>query len=413
MIQIKSIKAREILNSRGEPTVEAEVKTEEGIFRASTPSGTSRGKYEAVELKDGGNRFFGRGVLRAVKNIKEIIGPKLKGQDVTNQKKIDEILIELDNTKDKSKIGANAILAVSVACLRAGAVAKKIPLYSYISQICRGWASVALPMACFNILNGGVHAGNDLDIQEFMIIPQMESFKENLKIGVEIYQEFKKILEKRFGKSAVNLGDEGGFAPPLNKTKDALDLIMEAIKSAGYVEEVKIGLDCAASEFFKNGKYLLEGEKFGSEELLNFYQYLVKKYPILFFEDPFEQDDWQGWQKLISNFQFLIPKPLVIGDDLTVTNPQRIKQAYKKKACNAVIIKPNQIGTVTETIKAAKLAKEFEWKIIVSHRSGDTCDDFIADLAVGISADFIKSGAPARGERVAKYNRLLRIEEGL
>jgi len=252
-------------------------------------------------------------------------------------------------------------------------------------------------------LNGGMHAGNDLDIQEFMVIPQMEGFKENLRIGVEIYQELKKILEKRFGKSAINLGNEGGFAPPLNKTKHALDLIMEAIKSAGYVEEVKIGLDCAASKFFKGGKYILENKKLNSEELLNFYQDLTKEYPILFFEDPFEQDDWQAWEKM-SNL-------LVVGDDLTVTNPERIKKAHEKKACNGMILKPNQIGTVSETIEAAKLAKEFGWKIIVSHRSGDTCDDFIADLAVGISSDFIKSGAPARGERATKYNRVLRIEE--
>ena len=398
---IKLIRAREIINSRGEPTVEAEVETEDGVFRASVPSGASKGKYEAVELKDGGSRLFGQGVLKAVGNIKEIIEPNLKGKDVLNQEKIDQTLIQLDNTKDKSKIGANAILAVSIACCQAGAKAKNISLYKYISQISN--STFKLPQPCFNVLNGGAHAGNDLDIQEFMIIPQMESFKENLRIGTEIYQKLKKILEKRFGKSAINLGDEGGFAPPLNKTKQALDLIMEAIKSAGYVGKVKIGLDCAASEFFKKGKYILESKKLNPEELLNFYESLAKEYPILFFEDPFEQDDWQAWEKM-SNL-------LVVGDDLTVTNPERIKEAYEKKACKGVILKPNQIGTVTETIEAAKLAKEFKWKIIVSHRSGDTCDDFIADLAVGISADFIKSGAPARGERVAKYNRLLRIEQ--
>lgn len=398
---IKLIRAREIINSRGEPTVEAEVETEDGIFRASVPSGASKGKYEAVELKDGGDRLFGQGVLKAVQNIKEIIEPNLKGKDVSNQEKIDQILIQLDNTKDKSKIGANAILAVSIACCKAGAKAKKVSLYKYISQISD--STFKLPKPCFNVLNGGAHAGNDLDIQEFMIIPQMESFKENLRIGVEIYQELKKILEKKFGKSAINLGDEGGFAPPLNKTKHALDLVMQAIKSAGYVGKVKIGLDCAASEFFKKGKYILESQEFDSKELLNFYEDLAKEYPILFFEDPFEQDDWPAWEKM-SNL-------LVVGDDLTVTNPERIKKAHEKKACKGIILKPNQIGTVTETIKAAKLAKEFKWKIIVSHRSGDTCDDFIADLAVGISADFIKSGAPARGERVVKYNRLLRIEQ--
>ncbi|NCP17012.1 phosphopyruvate hydratase [bacterium (Candidatus Gribaldobacteria) CG_4_9_14_3_um_filter_36_15] len=403
MMKIISLGARKILNSNGNWTVEAEVETGEGVFKASVPSGTSKGKYEAVEIAP----------ERAVENIERIIVPKLKGKEIGDQKEIDHFLIKLDGTENKSKLGANAILAVSIACLRAGAVAKKIPLYSYISQICRGRASANLPMACFNILNGGVHGGNDLDIQEFMIIPQMGSFRENLKIGAEIYQTLKKILEKKFGKSAANLGDEGGFAPPLNKTKDALELIMKAIKSAGYSEKVKIGLDCAASEFFSQGKYNFEGEKVTAEELLKFYQGLLKKYPILFFEDPFEQDDWQSWKSFRYKLQTTNYKLFVVGDDLTVTNPQRIKQAYKKKACSAVIIKPNQIGTVTETIEAAKLAKEFEWKIIVSHRSGDTCDDFIADLAVGISADFIKSGASARGERVAKYNRLLKIEEQL
>jgi enolase len=276
-------------------------------------------------------------------------------------------------------------------------------------------------------LNGGVHAGNDLDIQEFMVVPQFESFKENLRAGMEIYHQLKEILKKNFGALAINLGDEGGFAPPLKRTSEALDLIMEAIRKTDYEGKVKIGLDAAASQFEKDGKYNFEGEERTAKELSDFYLDLLKQYPILFFEDPFAQDDWQGWKMIMSNVKSQtsgVPEIgeanlgqdsnlLIIGDDLTVTNPERIKKAKEKGACDGVIIKPNQIGTVSETIEATKLAKEFGWKIIVSHRSGDTCDDFIADLAVGIRANFIKAGAPARGERVAKYNRLLRIEEEL
>ena len=431
------------------------METEQGFFRASAPSGTSVGKYEAVQVEP----------KKAVENIEKIIAPKLRDQDVADQQNIDQILIDLDGTENKSRLGANALLAVSVACLRAGAAALNFPLYSYISQICRGRPSANspegsplenLPIPCFNVLEGGVHAGNELDIQEFMIVPQMESFKENLTIAVEIYHSLGKILEKKFGRTSTNVGDEGGFAPPIKKTKEALDLIIEAIKKVGYEGQVKIGLDCAASEFFKNGKYTsgdnygvrskienefsiffltcnynFEGKKLTGEKLLKFYQRIIEAYPILFLEDPFAADDWQSFQALQKNCNkslrsqnFVTDGILVVGDDLTVTNPERIKLAKEKNACNAIVLKPNQIGTVTETLRAAKLAKEFGpegeqapygagWKIVVSHRSGDTCDDFIADLAVGVAADYIKSGAPARGERVAKYNRLLRIEEEL
>ncbi len=426
---IENIKAKEILNSKGNWTIEAEVETDEGFFRASVPSGTSRGKYEAVEVEP----------KKAVENIEKIIKPNLKGEDPTDQKRIDTILIELDGTENKSKLGGNSLLAVSVACLRAGAAEKKMSLFQYIKEIFskeifskspantnRAIAQnlLAVPKPCFNILNGGVHAGNDLDIQEFIVVPQRESFKENLRVGVEIYQKLKEILKKKFGNFAINLGDEGGFAPPLKKTKEALDLIMEAIKKLGYEKEVKIALDCAASQFFQEGKYNFEGKEKNEEELANFYLNLVKQYPVLFFEDPFSQENWQGWMK-ISNLKLSgssksaeriwsgsqISSLLIVGDDLTVTNPKRIKEAFEKKVCNGIILKPNQVGTVTETLEAAKLAKKFGWKIIVSHRSGDTCDDFIADLAVGVGAGFIKAGAPARGERIAKYNRLLKIEE--
>jgi len=428
MSKIKSIKAREVLDSRGIPTVEADLKTEQGIFSAQVPSGTSEGKYEAIELRDGGRRFFGEGVLKAVKNIEEIINSKLKGEDVSNQKKIDEILIELDGTKNKSHLGANALLGVSIACCRAGAGAKMIPLYQYIAEIFNfpafappaGGASVGrqfsifkAPKPCFNVLNGGAHAGSNLDIQEFMIVPQFERFEESLRTGVEIYHRLKEILKEKFGVLATNVGQEGGFVPPVSETKNAIDLIMKAIEKSGYSRKTMIGLDCAASQFFKDGKYNFEGKNRKREELSDFYQDLVKEYPILFLEDPFSQDDWEGWNKINSKLKIKNEKLLIVGDDLTVTNPKRTQQAHKKEACNGIILKPDQIGTVSEALQVAKLAKSFGWKIIVSHRSGDTCDDFIADFAVGIGADFIKAGAPSRGERVAKYNRLLRIEEEL
>ena len=391
--KVKSIKAREILNSRCEFTLEAEVITEKGVFIASVPAGASKGRYEAKAIESS----------KAVENIEKIIAPELIGQNSTEQEKIDEILIKLDNTKDKSNLGANAILAVSMACCRAGASSRNLSLFQHI----KGTKNWSMPIPCFNILNGGAHAGNDLSIQEFMIVPQEKTFKENLKIGVRIYQILKQILSEKFGKPSTNLGDEGGFAPDIKKTEQALGLIMQASELAGYSEKIKIGLDCAATQFYKNDNYDLEGEK-NRKELLEFYKDMANKYPILFLEDPFAEDDIQGFAEIMK-----IGKPIenIIADDLTVTNSEKIKIAKDKKLCNGIILKPNQIGTVTEAIEAGELAKKFGWKIIVSHRSGDTCDNFIADLAVGISADFIKSGAPARGERIAKYNRLLRIEE--
>ena len=411
--KIHSIKAREILDSRGNPTVEVDLETNLGIFRASVPSGASRGKYEAVELRDGGKRYHGMGVLKAVNNVNKIITPKLKGKDVTRQKEIDELLIKLDGTENKSKLGANAILAVSMAVCRAGAAAKNLSLYQYIFhqffQCNEERARYILPRPCFNIINGGAHAGNELDFQEFMIVPQGKIFSKNLQIASEIYQELKNLIKKKYIDLAINVGDEGGFAPPIKLPQEAIELILEAAKKLNY--EIKIILDVAASKFFKNGKYKMKIGVFTRDGLLRYYEKLIKNYPILGLEDPLAEDDWEGWEKLISNSQFLISKPLVIGDDLTVTNPKRIELAQEKKACNAAIIKINQIGTVTEAIEAANLAKSYGWKIMVSHRSGETCDDFISDLAVGIGADFIKSGAPARGERVAKYNRLLKIEK--
>jgi enolase len=414
--KIKSIKAREILDSRGNPTVEVELETDFGKFLASVPSGASKGKYEAVELRDGGKRYHGMGVLKAVRNVNEIIGPKLIGKDPACQKEIDDLMIELDGTENKAKLGANAICGVSMSVCRAGAAAKNLPLYKHISQ---PFSYNTNPTAvenvlwvqspCFNIINGGAHAGNELDFQEFMIVPQKNSFSENLQIGTEIYHQLKGILSKKYGKLATNLGDEGGFAPPIKFPEEAIELILEAAKELDY--EIKIILDVAASQFFKEGKYKTKFGIFTNMGLLGYYEKLIKNYPILGLEDPFSEDDLEGWQNLMSNVKSQMSKLIIIGDDLTATNPRRMKMAKEKNACNSIILKINQIGTLTEALEAVKLAKEFGWKIIVSHRSGETNDDFISDLAVGIGADFIKAGAPARGERVAKYNRLLKIEE--
>ena len=410
MIKIKDIKAREILDSRGNPTVEVDLMIDGlGVFRASAPSGASVGKYEAKELRDREERYKGKGVLKAIKNIDEAINPKLRGIEISNQKEIDEILISLDGTKDKSNLGANAILPVSMAVCRAGAANIGQPLWQYINQIseiCRDPVSANLPIPCFNIINGGAHAGNNLDFQEFMIGPQFEDFSQNLQVGSEIYHTLKEILKKDFGESAINVGDEGGFAPPIKEPEKALDLIMEAIQKSGYENKVNIALDEAASEFYKDQKYRARS----CDEMVEYYLELIEKYPITSIEDPFDEDDFEGFSILTNKCG---DKVSIIGDDLLVTNIEKMKQAQEKRACNGLLLKVNQIGTITETIEAAKLAQSYDWKIMVSHRSGETNDDFIADLAVGISADYIKSGAPARGERVAKYNRLLKIEQEL
>ncbi len=401
--KIKEIKAREILDSRGNPTVEVELITDMGSFFASVPSGASVGKYEAKELRDGGGRYKGKGVLKAIKNIEEIIAPKLKGLEVGNQKEIDEILISLDETEDKSNLGANAILPVSMAVCRAGAIAQNFSLYKYIAFLVDNSFKIILPKPSFNIINGGVHAGNNLDFQEFMVIPQFEKFSENLRVGSEIYHTLKKILKDNFGEDSTNVGDEGGFAPNLSSTEQALDLTMETIQVSGYKDRINIALDVAASEFYENEKY--SGKTSG--EMVEYYLGLVEKYPIISIEDPFDEDDFEGFSALKEKCESIN----IIGDDLLVTNIKRIELAQEKKACNGLLLKINQIGTITEAIKAVKKAQFYQWKIMTSHRSGETNDDFIADLAVGIGSDYIKSGAPARGERVAKYNRLLKIEE--
>lgn len=403
MNKIKSIKAREILDSKGNPTVEVDLFTDDGLFRASVPSGVSKGKYEALERVD------------AVKNVNEIIGPRLIGKDLTEQKQIDNLMIELDGTENKSNLGTNAILAISIAVCRAGAAAKNISLYQYIANL----AEIRYPVdigslkisPCVLLIEGGLHAGNDLDIQEFMILPDGESFQEKLRIGTEIYHNLKQILAKKYGKIAINVGLEGGFASPLKRTREVLDLIMQAIEKAGFKNSVKVILDAAASYFHKDGLYHFERAEFSRDGLLNFYLDLMKKYPILGLEDPFDQEDVMGWKILNSRIKKQETKFLLIGDDLTVTNKKRIEQGIKENWVNSVVIKPNQIGTVSETIEAAKLAIEAGWEIFVKHRGGETNDDFIADLAVGLGAKYIMAGAPCRGERVAKYNRLLKIEE--
>jgi enolase len=406
--KIKSMKAREVLDSRGNPTLEVDLVTDQGMFQAQVPSGASEGHYEALELRDGGKRYHGKGVAKAVKNVNDIITPKIKGKDPSQQKEIDSLLIELDGTENKSHLGANAILAVSLAVCRAGAANKKIPLYKHLSRLFSGKLKKELPLPSFNVINGGAHAGNDLDIQEFMIVPQKRSFSENLRSGSEIYHTLKEILKAKYGEGATNLGDEGGFSPPLRLAKEALDLIQKAVDESGYKNKVKIILDAAASEFYKKKEYRMNNLTFTSDGLLNFYSQLFKSYPILALEDPFAEDDWEGFQKITERFG---KKIIIFGDDLLATNKKRIEEAEEKKACNGLLLKIDQIGTVTEALEAALLAQSFGWKIMVSHRSGDTCDSFIADLAFGIGADFIKAGAPARGERVVKYNRLLKIEE--
>jgi len=359
-MKIKSIKAREILDSRGNPTVEVKVITNDSVFLGAIPSGASEGKHEALELRDGGTRFRGKGVLKAIKNINEILAPKLKGKDPSLQREIDELMIELDGTEQKSKLGVNAILPISIAVCRAGAKAKDLPLYQHIAQLAEKNPPLVLPKACFNIINGGVHAGNDLDFQEFMICPQMESFSENLRASVEIYYSLKEILKTKFGKSAINVGDEGGFAPPLIFAEQALDLILKAIETVGYKNSIKFIIDSAASEFYQEGKYKMKKMVFTKEGLLNFYLSLLKNYPLIALEDPFAQDDWEGWQELNVKIKNQNAKLIIFGDDLLATNPKRIKEAQEKKACDGLILKIDQIGTVTEALEAVKLARSFD-----------------------------------------------------
>lgn len=407
-MRILKIKGREVLDSRGNPTVEAELQTSKGFFRAIVPSGASTGVHEALELRDRGKRYLGKGVSKAVKNINKI-AKKLISIDLGEQRDVDDMMIELDGTKNKSNLGANAILAVSMAYARASSAEQEIPLYKYIASIVSN-KQLLLPVPCFNIINGGKHAGNKLDVQEFMLNPVgAKNFSEALQTGSEVYHVLKKVIEEKYGKSAANVGDEGGFAPPVGHIEEPLNLIMEAVEQAGYKKKIKLGMDCAASEFLRNGKYYLEGKEMTGEHLLERYEELASMYPIISIEDPFAEDDFKNFAlatRKLKNIQ-------VVGDDLTVTNPERIQKAAVLHACNALLLKVNQIGTVSEALEAAQLAIKNNWNVMVSHRSGETEDAFIADLVVGLGNGQVKSGAPCRGERTAKYNQLLRIEEEL
>nr|QQZ02613.1 enolase [Androctonus crassicauda] len=416
---ISKIYARQIFDSRGNPTVEVDLTTEKGLFRAAVPSGASTGIHEALEMRDGDKgAYMGKGVKNAVNNVNNVIAPALiaKQFDPVNQTEIDEFMIALDGTENKSKLGANAILGVSLAVCKAGAAHKGVPLFKHIADLA-GNTNIVLPVPAFNVINGGSHAGNKLAMQEFMILPTGASnFTEAMKMGSEVYHHLKGVIKKKFGLDATSVGDEGGFAPNIQDNKEGLELIKEAIQLAGYTGKIEIGMDVAASEFHKNGKYDLDFKNPKSDpstyitpdQLADIYLDFIKNYPVVSIEDPFDQDDWDAWTKLCSNVQIQI-----VGDDLTVTNPKRIQMAVDKKACNCLLLKVNQIGSVTESIKAHNLAKANGWGTMVSHRSGETEDSTIADLVVGLGTGQIKTGAPCRSERLCKYNQILRIEEEL
>jgi len=410
---IKSVKGREILDSRGNPTVEAEVLLASGeSFRGIAPSGASTGEYEALELRDNNpQRYFGKGVANAVKNINNVISELLSGMSVLDIYKIDEAMIKCDGTKEKSNLGANAVLAVSMACVYAGARVCRQPVYRYIG----GFSGRKMPVPMLNVINGGAHASNNIDIQEFMLVPMnAPSFKEAMRRSVEVYKKLQEIIKKQGNSAAV--GDEGGFAPDLKEDSEAIELILTAVEAAGYKcpDDFMISLDVAASEWIDGDSYVMpkRNVKFSTGELIKNWVNLCARYPIFSVEDPLGENDWNGWQKLTSDLE-AVGVYAVVGDDLFVTNSERLRKGIKMKAGNAILIKPNQIGTVTETVDAIRFARANGFKTIVSHRSGETEDTFIADLAVGMNSGFIKTGAPCRGERVAKFNRLLRIEEML
>ena len=407
MSKIKDIKAREILDSRGNPTIEVDIILDNGkLARASVPSGASTGSKEALELRDNDlSRYMGKGVLKAVKNV-NILKEYLIGMETGNQKELDNKLIKLDGTDNKSKYGANAILGISLAYLKASSLDKNIPLYKYVGS------NYSMPKAMMNILNGGAHADNDLDFQEFMIVPNAETFSKRLQIGSEVFHTLKKVLEKEGYQTAV--GDEGGFAPNIKTNEEALDFIVKAIKEAGYEpsKDVNIALDVAASEFYKDGIYYLKGAglKLTTDELIDYYQTLLDKYPIISIEDPLDENDWQGFQKMTKIYG---DKISIVGDDLFVTNKKYLQKGIDMKVANAILIKINQIGTITETLETINLAKENGYKTIISHRSGETEDTSIASLAVGLNLGYIKTGSLSRTDRICKYNELLRIEEAL
>lgn len=406
-MKIKNVIGREILDSRGNPTVEVDVILENGMMaRAAVPSGASTGEREALELRDGDkSRFMGKGVLRAVENVNTVIRDRVVGMEVEDQRAIDNAMIELDGTETKSKLGANAILGVSMACLKAAAMNAGKPLYAYVGN------GTTLPVPMMNIINGGAHADNSLDFQEYMIIPQADTIHERVRIGSEVFHNLKNVL-KEHG-YATGVGDEGGFAPDLKSNKEGFALIMEAITRAGYTDkDVKLGIDVAASEFYKDGKYVLAGEgvSLTTDELIEYYKDLISKYPIITIEDPVDENDWEGFTKVT---QEIGDKVQLVGDDLFVTNKKYLQKGIDNHAGNAILIKVNQIGTISETIDTINLAKENGYNTVISHRSGETEDTTIADLAVGLDLGQIKTGSMSRTDRMCKYNQLLRIEEEL
>lgn len=416
-MKIKRIFANQILDSRGMPTIECGVEIDNGhISKAAVPSGASVGKFEALELRDGDpKKYFGKGVLKAIENIEKKIAPKLITEK-PDVKKIDQILLELDGTSNKSVLGANAILAVSIAVARAQAYSLSLPMYIFISQLF-GKKEISLPKVMFNILNGGAHADNNINFQEFMIMPQKDIFTENLHSAVLVYQNLKKLLHKE-GLSC-GVGDEGGFAPKFTKNKEmpektALDFIVRAIEESGFIpgKDILFCLDIAATQFYdeESKTYQINDQKMNTNQLVEFYDNLVTSYPIYSIEDGLQENDWDGWRVLTEKLSSTVQ---LVGDDIFVTNPSRIQEGISKGVANAVLIKPNQIGTVTETLQAIKLCQDSKYKTVASHRSGETCDTFISDLVVGTGAGQFKSGAPCRGERVAKYNRLLEIEKSI
>jgi enolase len=412
MPTIIEVIGREILDSRGNPTIEVEVSLESGFTgRASVPSGASTGSHEALELRDKDpKRYLGRGVQKAVDNTHRVIGPKLLGMDVLDQTGTDTAMVQLDGTPNKIRLGANAILGTSLACARAGANHLGIPLYRYLG----GLSATHLPLPLMNILNGGVHADNNLDLQECMILPVgAKSFKEALRMGVEVFHHLKAVLKGRGYKTSV--GDEGGFAPDLRSNEEAFVLILEAIRKAGYRpgKDAALGIDAAAAEFYQNGFYFLKAEKKAkktSTEMIDYYETLIKKFPILSIEDGLDENDWKGWKVMTAR---LGKKVQLVGDDLFATNPNRFSKGIQEGVANAILVKPNQIGTLSETLKVIDMAKRAGYNTIISHRSGETEDTTISDLAVGTNAGQIKTGAPSRTDRVAKYNQLIRIEEEL
>ena len=409
---IKKIHAREVLDSRGNPTVEVDITTEDGVFRAMTPSGASAGQHEALELRDGDeSRYFGKGVLKAVDNVNKKIAPKLIDLDCIHQETIDNIMLKLDGTENKDTFGANAILPVSMAVTKAGAAAKNLPIYQYIGEMF-GVIPHMLPVPMCNVINGGKHAGQENSIQEHMLMPTgAKSFSEGIRMVSESYHHLAKLLKNRFGAGGALIGDEGGFAPAqITDVNDRLDLMLQAIENAGYGGLIKIALDPASSEFFYDGIYKIGDKSYSGGEMVDFYVELCEKYPIVSLEDGLAEDDWETWVELTKK---LGTKVQIVGDDIFVTNTKRIQKGIEMSAANSVLIKLNQIGTVTETLNAIKMTHDQGWTAVVSHRSGETEDSFIADLVVGTSAGQIKTGAPARSDRNAKYNQILRIEEEL